>query len=220
MTDTNGGTRAVERWLRENSKRPRQAAELWSLLLDDAHPDTGQITLTRDQIAARLDVAPGNVSRIITELERSGAIARRRDGRRVRYFIASAPVAETAGRPEPEEAQGEPAAAPPARPGLGDATALAGDRSKTAEAARDSAEKRAGHLEARLEETIQVLGRWRDRAERAEKAEDELRRYKLARQRNRALAAILILSLAAGAGAWWAGEIEVLDEVFRTWSTG
>ncbi len=29
-----------------------------------------------------------------------------------------------------------------------------------------------------------------------------------------------ILTLAAGAGAWWAGQLEVLDEVFRIWSTG
>ena len=72
----------------------------------------------------------------------------------------------------------------------------------------------------RLEETILVLGRWREGAERAEKAEDELRRHKLVQRRNRALAAILILTLAAGAGAWWAGELDVLDEVFRTWSTG
>ena len=220
MTDTNGGTRDVERWLRENSRRPRQAAELWSLLLDDAHPDTGQITLTRDQIATRLDIAPGNVSRIMTELERSGAIARRRDGRRVRYFIASATGTETAGDPEPEETQGEPAAAPAARPVPEDATAPAGDRIRTAEAERDTAEKRVSHLEASLKETNQVLGRWRDRAERAEKAEDELRRYKLARRRNKALAAILLLALAAGAWAWRAGELEVLDEVFRSWSTG
>ena len=220
MTDTNGGTRDVARWLRENSSRPRQAVELWSLLLDDAHPDTGQIMLTRDQIATRLDIAPGNVSRILTELERSGAIARRRDGRRVRYFIASATGTETAGGSEPEEAQGEPVAAPAAWPDPEDATERAVDRIRTAEAARDSAEKRADDLEARLEETIQVLGRWRERAKRAEKAEDELRRHKLARRRNRALAAILILALAAGAGAWWAGELEVLDEVFRTWSTG
>lgn len=177
-------TRDVERWLRENSKRPRQAAELWSLLLDDAHPDTGQITLTRDRIAARLGMAPGNVSRIMTELERSGAIARRRDGRRVRYSIASAAEAgpKPAGEPEPEEA-------------------------------RDSAEKRAGRLEARLEETNRVLARWRDRARRAEKAEDELRRHKLARRRNRVLAALLIL--AAAAGAWWAGWLGALGEVFR-----
>ncbi|MCY4624121.1 MAG: helix-turn-helix domain-containing protein [Chloroflexi bacterium] len=220
MTDTNGGTRDVARWLRENSRRPRQAAELWSLLRDDAHPDTGQITLTRDQIATRLDVAPGNVSRIMTELEWSGAIARRRDGRRVRCFIASPTGTETAGGSEPEETQGEPAVAPAARPDPEVAIARAVARSKTAEAARDSAEKRADDLEARLEETIQVLGRWRERAERAEKAEDELRRHKLARRRNRALAAILILALAAGAGAWWAGELEVLDEVFQTWSTG
>ncbi|MCY4498060.1 MAG: hypothetical protein OXC14_12315 [Rhodospirillaceae bacterium] len=65
MTDTNGGTRDVELWLRENSKCRRQAVEFWSLLLDDAHPDNGQITLTRDQIATQLDIAPGNVSRIM-----------------------------------------------------------------------------------------------------------------------------------------------------------
>lgn len=65
MTDTNGGTRDVEFWLCENSKCPRRAAELWSLLLDAAHPDTGQITLAHDQIATQLDIAPGNVSRIV-----------------------------------------------------------------------------------------------------------------------------------------------------------
>ena len=106
----------MELWLRENSKCPRQAAKLWSLLLDDAHSDTGQITLTRDQSATQLDIAPGNVSRIMTELKRGGAISCPPDGCSVRYFIASATGARTepAGEPEPEQAQGGPAAAPPA----------------------------------------------------------------------------------------------------------
>lgn len=222
MTDTNGRIRDVEAWLRENSECPRQAAKLWSLLLDDAHPDTGQITLTREQIATQLDIAPGNVSRIMTELERGGTISCRPDGCSVRYFIASATGARTepAGEPEPEQAQGGPAAAPPAQPDPEVAIARAVARSKAAEAARDSAEKRADHLEAKLEETNKVLTRWRDRAIRAEKAEDELRRHKLARRRNKALATILILILAVGAGAWWIGELGVFHEIFRTWSTG
>src|SRR3954469_13255397 len=86
--------RAVVRWLREHSSRPWQAVELWVLLFEHLRRDTGEIALTRDELADELDIAPDHVSRLMTELEGIGAISRRLEkipglrGRgRVVYFM-------------------------------------------------------------------------------------------------------------------------------------
>ena len=47
---------AVVRWLGEHSKRPQAAVRLWAELLTALRPDTGEILLTRDQIAALLGI--------------------------------------------------------------------------------------------------------------------------------------------------------------------
>src|SRR3954451_2524266 len=65
--------RAVIRWLRQNSTRPWQAVELWVLLFEHLRRDTGEITLTRDELADELGIAPPHVSQIMTELEGVGA---------------------------------------------------------------------------------------------------------------------------------------------------
>ena len=46
-----GQNRAVLSWLREHSSRPRKAVELWALLFEHLRRDTGEITLTRDELA-------------------------------------------------------------------------------------------------------------------------------------------------------------------------
>ena len=86
--------RAVVRWLLRHSSRPQRAVDLWSLLFEHLRRDTGEITLTRDELAAAIDERPDNVSLIMGELEGIGAISRRRErvaGMRgpgmVRYFM-------------------------------------------------------------------------------------------------------------------------------------
>ena len=78
---------AVVHWLRNNSRRPQAAMGLWATLFTALRYDTGEIMLTRDELAEDVGIAPGNVSRIMTELEEIGAVSRRRVGRAVRYYM-------------------------------------------------------------------------------------------------------------------------------------
>jgi DNA-binding transcriptional ArsR family regulator len=79
--------KAVVRWLDAHSTRPRKAVLLWAELFDHLRRDTGEIALSREQMAELIGEAPRNISTIMGELERIGAISRRRDGRGVRYFM-------------------------------------------------------------------------------------------------------------------------------------
>lgn len=78
---------AVLEWLRQHSNRPQVAVSLWGLLLTALRPDTGEILLTRGQIAERVGIAPKHVSECITELSSINAVRREKQGRRVRYFL-------------------------------------------------------------------------------------------------------------------------------------
>ena len=78
---------AVIRWLRAHSKRPIAAIVLWGELYTVLHPSTGEIMLSRANLADRLDIEPDNVSRIMTELASINAVIRRKEGRRVVYFM-------------------------------------------------------------------------------------------------------------------------------------
>jgi hypothetical protein len=66
--------RAVLSWLLEHSTRPRKAVELWALLFEHLRRDTGEIALTRDELAAEVGVAAEDVSRLMHELASIGAI--------------------------------------------------------------------------------------------------------------------------------------------------
>ncbi len=86
--------RAVVRWLKANSRRPMQAMDLWSLLFTRVDRDTGEVLLTRDQLAELVGDTADNVSAIMGELEGIDAIIRRRERvagmrgpGRVRYFM-------------------------------------------------------------------------------------------------------------------------------------
>jgi len=86
--------RVVVSWLHRHSSRPHKAAELWALLFEHLRRDTGEIMLTREEMAAEIGATADHVSEIMAELEGIGAIARRREkvpgvrGRgRVVYFM-------------------------------------------------------------------------------------------------------------------------------------
>ena len=74
-------------WLRQNSKRPGAAMHVWAFLLAEARPGTGAILLTRGEIAGKVGILPDDLSSIMMELVRYGAISRQQEGREVRYFM-------------------------------------------------------------------------------------------------------------------------------------
>ena len=85
---------AVIAWLLDHSSRPQKSVRLWSLLFEHLRRDTGEIMLTRDELAEQIGDRPDKVSAIMGELESIGAISRRREkvpGMRgpgaVRYFM-------------------------------------------------------------------------------------------------------------------------------------
>jgi len=65
---------AVVDWLEANSTRPMKAMRLWALMFEHLYPHTGQIMLTRDQIAEKVGITPEHVSEIMGELVRFKAI--------------------------------------------------------------------------------------------------------------------------------------------------
>jgi hypothetical protein len=100
---------AVVDWLEANSSRPMKAMRLWALMFEHLYPHTGQIMLTRDQIAERIGIRPNEVSEIMGELVSFRAIfteRRRLEGVRgpgkVVYFM-NKHVAEAGSRATEEE---------------------------------------------------------------------------------------------------------------------
>src|SRR4029453_7273710 len=67
---------AVVAWLLDHFSRPQKAGRLWGALFRHLRRDTGEIMLTRDELATQINEAPGDVSRIMGELEGIGAISR------------------------------------------------------------------------------------------------------------------------------------------------
>ena len=97
-------------WLQKNSRRRAAAIRAWAFLLAEAIPGTGAIPLTRGEIAGKLGMSPDDISSIMTDLVRYGAIARQPEGREVSYFMnapfVTAPPGE-APKSKEEEAQEE-----------------------------------------------------------------------------------------------------------------
>jgi hypothetical protein len=79
--------RAVVKWLRRNSSRPLVAVELWATLFTHLRWDTLEIIATRAQLAEEIEASPGDVSRVMGELESINAVRRERHGRGVRYSL-------------------------------------------------------------------------------------------------------------------------------------
>jgi hypothetical protein len=103
--------KAVVRYLSDYSQRPLIAVNLWALLFENMNIETGEIHLTRDEIAAHLNVQPKHISEIMTELSNCCAILRRREkvpgmrGQgRVRYFMNPNVATNLSGK-ERDEAQ-------------------------------------------------------------------------------------------------------------------
>jgi len=101
--------RAVTLWLMENSQRPMKAVSVWTLLFDHLMPYTGQVMLTREEIAEQVGIPVNHISQIMNELVSFGAIFSERErvaGMRgpglVRYYM-NRHVAEVGNRATQEE---------------------------------------------------------------------------------------------------------------------
>ena len=70
--------RIVVDYLADHSARPLVALKLWALCFDHLRTDTGEILLTREEIAEKLGQRAQEISEMMTELEGFGAIIRRR----------------------------------------------------------------------------------------------------------------------------------------------
>jgi hypothetical protein len=106
----------VINYLADNSQRPMLAVKAWALCFHHLRIDTGEIMLTREEIAEKLGTSAEHVSRVMSEMVNFGAIIRRRQkvgGLRgpglVQYFM-NPRVATHLGGAERDKAQDE---APP-----------------------------------------------------------------------------------------------------------
>lgn len=79
--------RAVVRWIGENAKRPRLSAALWAEFFCHLRTDTGEIVMTRAEMAEAVGAAPRTVSEALSELVHLGAVIRHQEGREVRWFM-------------------------------------------------------------------------------------------------------------------------------------
>ena len=77
----------VINWLHSHSKRPLKATMVWARLLEHLRMDTGEIMVTRQELAERVGLAPRTLSEVMTELASINAIRREKEGRNVRYFL-------------------------------------------------------------------------------------------------------------------------------------
>jgi len=77
----------VVEWLLNNSKRPTSAFRLWTKLFKVIDVQTGQIMLTRQEIAQEVNIKSCHVSSIMSELESIGAILKKKEGRGVIYYM-------------------------------------------------------------------------------------------------------------------------------------
>lgn len=103
-------------YLADHSERPMVALKLWALCFKHLRTDTGEILLTREEIADKLRQPPQEISRIMSELVEFGAIIRKRikvGGMKgpglVHYFMNPRVATHLAGK-ERDDAQTE---APP-----------------------------------------------------------------------------------------------------------
>jgi len=78
---------AVVQWLATNSKRRIEAMQLWSMLFEYVHRETGQIMLSRQEIANKINISLNDISRIMSELESINAILKKKEGRGVIYYM-------------------------------------------------------------------------------------------------------------------------------------
>lgn len=78
---------AVVNFISTEAARPFLSTRLWAMCFQYLRMDTGEVLLSRAEFAKLLKVPAREVSRAVSELVEFGALSRRREGQRVRYFM-------------------------------------------------------------------------------------------------------------------------------------
>ena len=78
---------AVIRHMTKRSKRPILAVNLWAMFLNNLRTDTGEILLTRQEMADQLEQLPCDISKVMSEFAKIKVIRREKKGGRVFYFL-------------------------------------------------------------------------------------------------------------------------------------
>lgn len=79
--------RYVVRRIQAEAKRSQLSQLLWAEIFCNFHPMTGEVQLTREQLAKAVGARPEHVSAALGELLRFGALIRRQEGRDVTWFV-------------------------------------------------------------------------------------------------------------------------------------
>ena len=87
MVEPNLYSQIVDRLTSGHSKRPLLAVRLWARLFSKLPPDSNEVQATREELAQELGCRADHVSQIMVELEKLGAVYRRKEGRGVRYLV-------------------------------------------------------------------------------------------------------------------------------------
>jgi DNA-binding transcriptional ArsR family regulator len=77
----------VVAYLSEHSRRPLKAVQLWARLFSVLPPDSNEVLVSRGELGRMVGIEPRTVSELMRELEEIGAVYRRKEGRKVRYFV-------------------------------------------------------------------------------------------------------------------------------------
>lgn len=79
---------AVVDWLSRHSSRPLVAVRVWAQMIAHLDRESGEVMLSRGEIADLVGERSNNLSAVVTELIGIGAVSRRKDGARVRYYVS------------------------------------------------------------------------------------------------------------------------------------
>ena len=69
---------AVLRWITAHSKRQSVAVNTWGEILNALRNDTGEVMLSREELATKCEASPNAITDVLAELEGIGAITRSR----------------------------------------------------------------------------------------------------------------------------------------------
>lgn len=95
---------AVVGWLATNSCRKGIAPVIWAQLLTALRIDTGEVLLTRDELAEKAGTRTNVITDVLRELEQIGAVSRRletvpgRRGRQLRIYVSPRVATHLTGR--------------------------------------------------------------------------------------------------------------------------
>lgn len=99
---------AVLHWLTDHAKRLRVSIRLWASIRTNLHSGTNEILMNRALMMERARASTSHVSEALAELASIGAVERRRDDGRVRWFLSTKVATHLTGAARDEAQQAAP----------------------------------------------------------------------------------------------------------------